>query len=245
MRIDWWTLGLQTLNALVLLWILARFFFRPLAGIMRQRQEAAASVLKQAEAAKAAAETARKQAEDEAARLAGERAAALQKAADDAQTTRDALLADARKQADKIRADAETAAAALKEQAIADAASAAGDLAVDIAARLMARLPDAAKVSGFIDGLGEAIAGLPEATRIGIAGGGEGVHVIAPRPLTEAENKACAVMLEHVLGHSVTFTVDTDPAVIAGLELGTAHALVRNSFRADLERIRAELRHHD
>ncbi len=55
MRIDWWTLGLQTLNALVLLWILARFFFRPVAGIMRQRQEAAASVLKQAEAAKASA----------------------------------------------------------------------------------------------------------------------------------------------------------------------------------------------
>ncbi len=41
MRIDWSTLALQTINALVLIWLLARFLFRPVAGIIAERQKAA------------------------------------------------------------------------------------------------------------------------------------------------------------------------------------------------------------
>lgn len=41
MTIDWWTLGLQTVNVLVLVWILARFLFRPVARIIADRQAAA------------------------------------------------------------------------------------------------------------------------------------------------------------------------------------------------------------
>ena len=38
MHIDWWTLALQTVNVLVLIWILARFFFRPVVDIVAKRQ---------------------------------------------------------------------------------------------------------------------------------------------------------------------------------------------------------------
>ena len=37
MHIDLWTLGLQTINVLVLVWLLARFLFRPVAAIVVQR----------------------------------------------------------------------------------------------------------------------------------------------------------------------------------------------------------------
>ena len=36
-----------------------------------------------------------------------------------------------------------------------------------------------------------------------------------------------------------------DPALIAGLELDAPHAIVRNHFRADLDRIKAEVLAHD
>ena len=36
MHIDWWTLALQTVNVLVLIWLLARFFFRPVMDDRRQ-----------------------------------------------------------------------------------------------------------------------------------------------------------------------------------------------------------------
>jgi F-type H+-transporting ATPase subunit b len=45
MRIDWWTLALQTFNVLVLVWILSRFLFRPVASMIEQRQAAAAKLL--------------------------------------------------------------------------------------------------------------------------------------------------------------------------------------------------------
>ena len=41
MRIDWWTLGLQTFNVLVLVLILSRFLFRPVAAIIEERRVAA------------------------------------------------------------------------------------------------------------------------------------------------------------------------------------------------------------
>ena len=42
MRIDWWTLALQTVNVLILIWILSRFLFRPIMAIIEERRAAAA-----------------------------------------------------------------------------------------------------------------------------------------------------------------------------------------------------------
>ena len=41
------------------------------------------------------------------------------------------------------------------------------------------------------------------------------------------------------------YTVKVEPALIAGIELETPHAVVRNSFRADLVRLKSGLIHHD
>ena len=46
-------------------------------------------------------------------------------------------------------------------------------LAVEIAAKLMNRLPDAARVDGFIAGLAEGLASLPAASRDGLGAGGD------------------------------------------------------------------------
>jgi len=55
MRIDWWTLGLQAVNAFVLIWLLAHFLFRPVVAAIAARQKAAGQLLADAKAAKAAA----------------------------------------------------------------------------------------------------------------------------------------------------------------------------------------------
>src|SRR6516162_2859657 len=62
MQIDWWTLGLQAVNALVLIWLLARFLYRPVVDAIAARQQAAGKLLADAQAAKAAAESEREQA---------------------------------------------------------------------------------------------------------------------------------------------------------------------------------------
>ena len=80
MQIDWWTLGLQTFNVVILIALLSRLLFRPVAAMVAARQQAARDLLAQAEAVRQAAESERQQAASERqAQLAG----------------RDALLASA------------------------------------------------------------------------------------------------------------------------------------------------------
>ena len=45
MRIDWWTFAFQTINVLVLVWLLSRFLFKPVAKIIADRQQAAARLM--------------------------------------------------------------------------------------------------------------------------------------------------------------------------------------------------------
>ena len=243
MRIDWWTLALQTFNVLVLVWILSRFLFRPVASIIAQRQAAAAKLLADAEESRARANAAREAAEAETARLAGARSEALRAAAADAEKERATALAAARAEVEHLRA---AAAAEIERERQADAAAEsdrAARLAVDIAGKLLDRLPDTERVDGFIDGLAQAIASLPAASKERL-GAGQEARLKAPRSLDDAEIKSCRSAFAKALGRPLDFSVDVDPDLIAGLELEAPHAVVRNSFRADLSRIVEELTGH-
>jgi F-type H+-transporting ATPase subunit b len=242
-RIDWWTLALQTVNVLVLVWILSRFLFRPVESIIAKRQAAAAKLLADAEAAKNQANAAREAAEAEAARLAGSRSETLRAATAEAEKARGAALAAAGAEAEHLRAAAEAEIERERETEAAAASDRAARLAVDIAGKLLDRLPDSERVGGFIDGLAQAIASLPPASRDAL-GAGEGARLKAPRSLNDAEMKSCRNAFAKALGRPLDFSVDVDPSLIAGLELETPHAVVRNSFRADLSRIVEELTAH-
>ena len=181
MRIDWWTLALQTVNVLILIWILSRFLFRPIVGIIEERRAAAAKLLTDAEAQKAEAIAARKAAEAEAASIAAGRDETLRQAAADAETQRAAALASARAEVEQLRAAAEAEMRGARAAAAAAESDRAAELAVDIAGKLIARLPNSARVDGFIDGLAEALASLPESSRDGIGGTGQAEADRAPR----------------------------------------------------------------
>ncbi len=141
MQIDWWTLGLQAVNALVLIWLLAHFLFRPVVDAIAARQKAAGQLLADAKAAKAAAEGERDKAAAETARLAEHRSEALKAAEAEAATAKSALLAAAQAEADKLRAAAKAEIEAERRAEALAAEDRAGRLAVDIAGKLLDRLP--------------------------------------------------------------------------------------------------------
>src|SRR5215813_13345337 len=103
MQIDWSTLGLQTINAVVLIWLLAHFLFRPVVDAIAARQKAAAQLLADAKAAKAAAESERDKAAAETVRLAEHRGEALKAVETEAAAEKSALLATAQAETDKLR----------------------------------------------------------------------------------------------------------------------------------------------
>jgi len=245
MQIDWWTLLLQAINALVLIWLLQRFLFRPVADIIAARRAAADRLLAEAEAARDDARAAHDRARDEAQAMAAHRAEALRQAESEAAARREALIAAARDEAAKLAAGASEELARGAKAAEAEAAARAASLAVDIATRLFRRLPPEAQVAGFIDGLAEALAGLPEDVRDGIAPPDGALRLRAARALHPDEAEACRAALARALGCPVEIAVEIDPDVIAGLEAEGPLGAARNSFRADLEKIASTLKRHD
>lgn len=245
MQIDWWTLGLQTVNALVLIWLLAHFLFRPVVDAITARQKAAGQLLADAQAAKATAQSEREKAATETADLVEHRGETLKAAEAEAATAKAALLAEAQADADKLRvaAKAEIEAARLSEAVAAE--DRAGRLAIDIATKLLDRLPQEVRVAAFIDGIATGLAQLPEGTRTSLGAGGAAIRLTTARAVTPQEVETCRKALAGVLGHPVLVEVSVDPELIAGIELEAPHAVVRNSFRADLVRLRSELVHHD
>ena len=244
MHVDLWTLGIQTLNVLVLVWILSRFLFRPVTAMIAERPVAATRALEEAQAAKAAAAAEAAKAKDETAHLAATRADILKKAVAEAETEKAALLSTARDEAETLREAGRADIERERENSQLAEATRATQLAVDIAGRLFAKLPDEARAASFIDGLAQGVAALPEATRQGLGADGAPLQVRAARALTGEEIEKCRAGLAKILGRPVEISVSVDESLIAGLEIDAPHAVVRNSFKADLDRIAAGLTQH-
>jgi F-type H+-transporting ATPase subunit b len=240
MHIDWWTLALQAVNFLILLWLLQRFLYRPVSAMVRKRQDEARKLLDEAEQARHAAESERGEIEKTRQGFAAERDTILAAGRAKAEEERKALLAKAQAEAAKVRKEAEAElarAAAVRDHA--DAASA-EELAVTIARRLLGRLPDAAAAKLFIDGLCERIRGLPEQSRRVLASAGQ-IEIVTAAPLAEEEKNQIRSALAAILPSAPALVFTTDPAVIAGIELQTRDLILRNSWREDLDRIRREI----
>ncbi|KFE36288.1 hypothetical protein [Thioclava atlantica] len=240
MNFDWWTLALQTINVVVLLWILARFLFRPVARIISERQDAAHAALDAAQAAQAEARAARDAARAEAETIQQQHAEQLAQARAEAEREKKRLLADTQTALEKTRAETRAELDQMRQAEAQDMARQAGALAIDMAGRLLARLPESARIGGFIEGLAEAVAALPETVRSSMGEAGP-LSLRAARAPTEEETARIRARLSEVLGREVEIAVTPDTDLIAGLELDAPTAIVRNHFRADFERIREEL----
>lgn len=245
MHIDWWTLGLQTVNALVLVWLLARFLFKPVARMVAERQRAAAALMNDAAAARDAAVNDQKQAAAELERLAQQHAHLLDAASTEAAALKVSLEQAAHADADRLRGAAQAEIDAMRRDAAQADADRASRFALDITARLLDRLPQEARVTGFIEGLVGELAKLPADTRAQLAADGGALRLIVPRALQPDELAACRMALARVLGREPPLQVTVDATVLAGLELEAPHAIVRNSFRNDLANLKTELLAHD
>lgn len=240
MQIDWWTLALQAINAAVLIWLLARFLFRPVAAMIEQRRQEAGKALADAAASKEAAAALQKQVAAEQAAIAADRSAVLEKAGAEAKAEAGRIIEAARVEIARLREAAQSDLQREREKSLSAAIAEVNRLALDMVARLLQRLPDEVKVSAFIPGLVAAFGALPASARDGAASGAS-LRLIAPRPLTDGERTAVEEAFAQRVGRVPAFDAVVDRELLAGLELQAAHVVVRNSFRADLEQFASAL----
>jgi F-type H+-transporting ATPase subunit b len=104
MLIDWFTVGAQALNFLILVWLMRRFIYRPILHAIDEREKRIAAELSNADAKKAEAEKEHDEFQHKNAEFDQQRAALLSKATDEAQAERQRLLDEARKAADALSA---------------------------------------------------------------------------------------------------------------------------------------------
>ena len=104
MLIDWFTVGAQALNFLILVWLMKRFLYKPILNAIDTREKLIAKELAEAEAKKSEAQKERDEFQHKNEEFDQQRAALLTKATDEAKAEGLRLLEEARKAADALSA---------------------------------------------------------------------------------------------------------------------------------------------
>jgi F-type H+-transporting ATPase subunit b len=104
MLIDWFTVGAQALNFVILVWLMRRFLYKPILRAIDAREKKIAAELADADGKKAEAKKERDEFQHKNEEFDQQRAALLSKATDEAKAERQRLLDEARKAADALSA---------------------------------------------------------------------------------------------------------------------------------------------
>jgi len=237
MQFDWWTFALQTVNFLIVIWLLTRFLYRPVRRVIEAREAATAAARQEAEQKAAEAEKMREAYEKRRAALEAEaqqRAAKLHAAAE---AEREAMLRAAREEAEQITAAARDRIARERTEALAALRQEIVTLAAQMARRALSEpLPDAGEVARQLDEMPkDQLADL----RADLDSGAGGVNVVSAQPLKAAERARWEKMLRARFGKALKIEFSTDAALIAGAELRFPHAVLSFSLADRLNRIAA------
>lgn len=243
MTIDFWGLGLQAINVVILVWLLTRVFWRPVAAAIAKRHEAAQAILGDAAATKTKADAALAELSEARDGIASERTRVLAQATASAEAAKAAALAEAKTQAAALMTSARATIAHETDAVRAKRVAQSGALAVEIAQKLLGRLPDEAIQVRFLDLLVEAIAALPASDRAALAKTKGGLDLLSPADLSASAKVKITKAVQQALEAVPELNFVTDPDLIAGFELRSAHFVLRNSWQADLAAILKELQH--
>ncbi len=244
MHFDWVTFLLQTANFAVLVWLLQRFLYRPVLRMVDARRAEIDSRYAEAQAAEAKAKEALAAIERQHEDALAARALIVKEAAADAEKAAAARRAQAESEVAALRAEAEKTLAAEREKALAEARTAALDLAAEIAARVIAELPAGLRAAAWIERIAAYLRSLPaaEAERLKrqLADGAV-LGAVTASALPEAAAEAWRSEFRRVLGAGTEIAFSVDPRLIAGAELHFPSAILHFSFMSALAAMRTEI----
>lgn len=244
MSIDWWTIGLEVVNFLVLVWLLERLLYRPVLGVIDRRQ-AEIEQLQQADAAAheaLAAERDRLEAERQA--VAAERARALEEAHAQAREERTRVEAEARTEMERYLAAGRARLEHERAEAVRALRRKSVELGVRIARRLLALSTPPGGDGRFVEKVCDRLRDLPQSERDRILTGlGEAavVQVVTAEALEAPRQSECRRRIAEALGRQVGAAFSVDPALIAGIEIYFPGLVLRHSWRDTLADTEAAL----
>ena len=240
MHFDWSTLALQTANVLILIWLLRRFLFRPVVSIIDERRRAANALLAEAANVRSQAQADAEETSRQRQKLHTDGNHIITEARAAAEAARTELLQHAKNETAQLRSLELVKLEHEREQMRREAAR----LAVTIAERLLARIPQTSLDAALLQSLEAWLSALTPDEIRAISQPGEVLEIRTAASLDAQMAAACREMVQRYLG-KMPLRFAIDPSLIAGIELRGPHVRVRNSWRSDLEQIAQELGRDD
>lgn len=243
MPIDGWTLGLQAVNFLVLIWLLRRFLYRPVLAALDRRREATARISAAAEDALRQATAAEADWHHRCAELDAERVTVLRQAEAEAELHRKELIASARAEAQGVIDQAHQRTAEEHAAVTGEVRRAATEIAVRLAGRLLDTVAPAVGAEPFLRLIEAHLDALPTADRQQLMRGlpaAEPVRVAVYPPLSDAGRTVWQDRLQALLG-PWRFAFVAEPTLIAGARLVLPEAIVGADWADTLTRAGEEL----
>jgi len=248
MLIDWFTVGAQALNFVILVWLLKRFLYKPILRAIDAREQRIAAELADADAKRAEAQRQRDEFERKNQQLDREREALLRKATEDAGAERHRLLENSRQEADALSAK--------RQQALQNAANAL-DHAIarrtqeevfSIARKALADLADSSLEERMGAVLIRRLQTLDSSTRQRLGDSlktsGEPLLVRSAFELPAMQREALQRTLNEVLSAQVRLRFESAEDLVSGIELTTKEQKIAWSiadYLASLEKGVVEL----
>jgi len=243
MRIDWYTLVLQTVNFAVLAWLLQHFLYRPVLRTVDARRAQIERELSDAHRTQVEAKEHLAALDAQRASIAAERAQVVAAAAAEAEEARVARHATAEREASALLADARKTIATERKQALDEAERYALDLADEFAHRLLSKFPDPLRMEAWFECIEHHLSALPDAERAALSrqlSPAAPLTVVTASALSPAEQASWRGRLDRALsGGPVAFRVDA--ALGAGAELHFPNAVLSFSLQSEVAAVRAEL----
>jgi F-type H+-transporting ATPase subunit b len=225
MLIDWFTVGAQALNFVVLVWLLKHFLYKPVLDAIDAREKQIAAQLADAEAKKAEAKKERDAFQRKNDDFDQQRAALLAKATGDADAQRQQLIAQARSAADALAAkrretlasEARSLNQALRQRAQTEVFAVARRALADLATASL----EASACETFIARLRALEGPARDALADALKAPAGPVLVRSAFELPAAQRSAVQEAIQEIFAMKVDLDFETAPALVSGIELST------------------------
>jgi len=225
MLIDWFTVGAQVVNFLILVWLLRRFLYKPILHAIDEREKRIAKELADADAKQTEARRERDEFQHKNEEFDRQRAALLSKAMDEAQAERRRLFEEARQAADAmsakrqetLRNEAHHLNQAIGRRAQQEVFAIARKALTDLATTSLEERLGAVFIRRLQEMDGEAKAGLAKAMKTGSHPG----RVRSAFELPAEQRAAIQHALNEFFAEDIHVEFETAPDLIGGIELTT------------------------
>ncbi|AWI74655.1 F0F1 ATP synthase subunit B [Parazoarcus communis] len=243
MLIDWFTVGAQVLNFLILVWLLKRYLYQPILDAIDAREQRIAEELAQADATRVEAEQARERFQAKCDDFDRQRDELLRQAGADADAERKRLLDVARKSATDLSAQRQ--ASLMKESdGLSQALRSRTQQEVfAIARKTLADLTGASLEARIVDVLVQRMADVSADDRAALVKAFQAstapVTVRSAFELPHAEREALKAAIKNSLGVTPSLQFETAPEVIGGIEIASAGHQLDWSINGYLDTLQA------